>query len=392
MPNQLGHLWRGETLLAKTFWLFGIFIPLTFVSLVIIIGRNLNAVTWASPNASFYVNAFILLVYLVYAVFILVAVWRSSNKYQGQRVVSLFAKLTNIVAVFWFGINLGLFFLVMTVCSPVLQTKINFVPDKLSLPKAEIQSDSFYFSGFRMNFPFYKSDIKNAWPTFYNHQLILITVFLADNLKHSIISFDITQNIMPSSEETALDKSIDWLLNKEDKSYFENLAEIHNARLIDYSAWNLRANLRLAANLTLKAIAVPQYDLVDYKVSEVDTPYLKGYLINGLTSKNRYLIHFTFLTNGRSYNISGIVSDKTVYDKLLASLGSIQPVNSSEMRRMRQHEEKSQYPKELLLLSSIANNGPTLDNLNEFLKIEEKHSNNKIVIESIKQEIDFHSK
>ncbi len=149
MANRLKILWRGEIKLAKSFWIFGIFIPLFFVSLIILIQRNLRPETWASPNSIFYANVLLLLIYIFYSVFILVTIWRSANNRKGSKIFSFFAKLASIIAVLWLGVNLGLFFIVMTVCAPILQSKINYVPDNISFPTAEIQSNTFYFDQFK---------------------------------------------------------------------------------------------------------------------------------------------------------------------------------------------------------------------------------------------------
>ena len=92
--SWVSQLWLGEIPLAKAFWLYGVLV----FSAVYGIVAELDTVT--SPRfahaASALMDAFTCLD-IAYGIIWSVGVWRSSNKYSGQRVWKLLAK----VAVFF---------------------------------------------------------------------------------------------------------------------------------------------------------------------------------------------------------------------------------------------------------------------------------------------------
>ena len=83
-------LWRGELPLYKAFWLFGFGVNSLFVLAI----AYLDQMTDLSQTG--FGAAFLLLliaVYMIYAPFILIAIWRSADKYDGLRRLAIAAKI-----------------------------------------------------------------------------------------------------------------------------------------------------------------------------------------------------------------------------------------------------------------------------------------------------------
>lgn len=145
--------------------------------------------------------------------------------------------------------------------------------------------------------------------------------------------------------------------------------------------------------MVLKAIAVPAFE--DSKVYEAETPYLKGFLRKGRSRKNGSVAtHFEFEAKGKSYTLLVLTTDENDATKVMNMISTIQPVvdiqkGYEEINAQYGHRDKTRYPDELLLLSLISLKGPTVENLNELLRLEESGQDNEFSIDSIKQEITF---
>jgi hypothetical protein len=392
MVGRLKSLWRGEIQLQKTFWLFGIVTLLLFSFTFIVSQEIIAAITGKVLNAPFYFDCFLVFIFIVYGIFIIVSIWRSANKYRGHRKWSRLAKVTSIIFVLWFGANMGLYLVVKTAVPPALEAVADYIPVKLKIPESEIEADSLYFGNFKSKFPFYKEDIREVSPFLMEHRLRIVDIFL-NNEKGMIDLNEIPDN-MPEVNPSIRGKIENWLVGEQNyRSYFRTMGLLHYAKLKDYSWWNLRSNLRLAVNLVLKAIAIPAFG--DSKVYEVETPYLKGYLRKGQSKKNNtIIIHFEFEGKGKSYTVLALTTDKNVASKVMTLISTIQPVaeidkSYAEIEALYKHKDKLRYPEELLLLSLISIKGPTIDNMNDLLKIEESKKKNQYAIDSIRGEIDF---
>jgi hypothetical protein len=80
--NYLLRLWRGEIPLAVTFWLYGILPSL---------GLNIFFTLIVRPNPV------VTIVYLAYYVFMIAAIWRSSEKYRGAKIWGALARISVIL-------------------------------------------------------------------------------------------------------------------------------------------------------------------------------------------------------------------------------------------------------------------------------------------------------
>lgn len=87
-------LWRGDVSLAKSFWLFGFSVNVLLTFVLVYLGSQITIVSTALGKIIF----FSLIGFSVfYSPFILIAIWRSANKYQGLQRISLLAKIMVII-------------------------------------------------------------------------------------------------------------------------------------------------------------------------------------------------------------------------------------------------------------------------------------------------------
>lgn len=391
MAVRLGTLWRGEIALPKTFWFFGIGLLMLFSLIFIYLQPIIAIVLGKSSNAILYLDYFLVALYVVYGIFMIVAIWRSSNKYQGSKRWSCLAKLSGFIIVLWFVANLAIYAFIRTAIPPAFEPKIDYVPEKLKLSDSVTEFDSIYLRDFKLKFPFYKEDIKTAYPFFLEHRLRNITIILGN--KKGAIFVDEIPDSLPEAKTSITGEIKNWLLDETTyESYFKTMRQVHYASLKDYSWWDLRYNLRLALKLTLKLISIPTFD--NLKVYEVETPHLIGYLTKGRSKNNHVSIDFEFPGKGTTYSLHAITADDGVANKIMAILGSIQPasgINEGYRIMVAQYNNKhtTRYSPDLLLLSLISLQGPTLNNLKELLQIEKNINDNQYAIDNITEEINF---
>lgn len=88
-PGFLGRLWRGETPLAQAYWSYGFVLNGVFASVALVIGSDVPA----------YVGFVWWPFYLAYFAVVLVAVWRSSERYPGPRLWAMLARVAVLVDV-----------------------------------------------------------------------------------------------------------------------------------------------------------------------------------------------------------------------------------------------------------------------------------------------------
>jgi len=87
----LKALWRGDVTLVKTFWLYGVVGGGALISIPITLLETLGYIEPIDPVL--WVGLFVYLVFCIaYIVITLVAIWRSSNNYQGSPWKALLAK------------------------------------------------------------------------------------------------------------------------------------------------------------------------------------------------------------------------------------------------------------------------------------------------------------
>ena len=93
-------LWRGEVSLAKTFWLFGWGVSFVlFISEIVIIYliSHLSPISKNEDLIPYIIGHFIYWIIMVfhcfYYPFILICIWKSSNKYPGLKAYSFHGKI-----------------------------------------------------------------------------------------------------------------------------------------------------------------------------------------------------------------------------------------------------------------------------------------------------------
>ena len=185
MSIRLRTLWRGEIPLWKTFWLFGTGIPLLF-SFIFICSQTIMTNILGKYSNILYIDFFLIGIFVVYGIFIIVAIWRSAKKYQGSKVWSLLVTLINILVLLWCGGNLGLYLLVKTAIPPAIESKTNYFPEKLKLSESSIEAESLFLKEFNLKFQFYKKDIRKVFFSFFDLQIYSFSIVL---VKKGVILF-----------------------------------------------------------------------------------------------------------------------------------------------------------------------------------------------------------
>ena len=147
-------------------------------------------------------------------------------------------------------------------------------------------------------------------------------------------------------------------------------------------------------NLILKALSITAGNFSTIMAYETESPYLKGLLIDHRSEKNRRSIEFSFEWRGKTYSIFAFISDEELSKKIMGMISAIRPIDDmnnsyNEMETLYKNKDKARYPEEVLLLSLISIKGPTINNMNALLKIEESKQNNQHAIDAIEGEIDF---
>lgn len=92
--NSIINLWRGDVPLPKTFWIFGLGVNILFDASLFYLDSHVDQ--WTSIFGQIaYLS--VLLVFVIYSPFILIAIWQSANKYQGLQRYVIAAKIVVIV-------------------------------------------------------------------------------------------------------------------------------------------------------------------------------------------------------------------------------------------------------------------------------------------------------
>ena len=98
---MITRLWRGEITLWKTFWLFG-------VGGGLVLGLPIFSAMLALTDVPDDITAMVFLAalgfLLVYLTWVFVGIWRASNKYSGERIWVVLAKIAVVAGTF----NIGL--------------------------------------------------------------------------------------------------------------------------------------------------------------------------------------------------------------------------------------------------------------------------------------------
>ena len=97
MKDLIKALWRGEIPLARTYWLFGAVAGLFFGAAFLYI--EFNAVSFWSSSLGMIVIYGLFSAYLIYFLFIYIAIWRSAGKYPGPGIWAGLARVAVVLGV-----------------------------------------------------------------------------------------------------------------------------------------------------------------------------------------------------------------------------------------------------------------------------------------------------
>lgn len=292
-----------------------------------------------------------------------------------KRIKQLVIILALVVINAWFWGNAALQFTIYRLFSPMYfkGSVLDQVPDKIELPESDIESENLHFFGFSIKMSF----LKDARDAKLNHgymlgqlQNISLLIYKDDRLDVSVRIEELApffhEDIEIKTEESSLDKL--WkTVSPGPVNYMETRKLTHYARLSDLSWWNLCGNFRLLPYLVLKSISMHSFAGGYYSVYDIETPYIKGYLVE--SDAGRMINEsFDFELDNRSYNID-IMSRNGAYG-LRNLIGSIKPDKSVEksyndMSALRKNNPG--YPEELLLLSEISIKGPVEADQKEYI-------------------------
>jgi hypothetical protein len=294
-----------------------------------------------------------------------------------------------VLIVLWFGGNLGFYIYLKSIFDNEHEKALNRLPEKLKLSEAKFNSENIYFADFKLKFPFYKKDIDYISPFFMEDKLDGISIkMIRKEDKGIFINFYTFPKVQ--IKESAISKIKYWILVGDNS--FPNLHSIHYARLKDYSWWNLLHNIRLHTSLIMKAIFLNPYE--NYNVYDLETPYLRGFLIEHKSVYKSRIIDFSFIFKDKQHAISFVGSNEDILDNVRNIITTVQPIDDvgesyKEMEARYKGKVKSKYPKELLLISMISLEGTTIDNLEELIKIMKAKNYKQFYVDVVKEQIQY---
>ncbi len=304
-----------------------------------------------------------------------------------------------IILALWFTGNLGLYLCIKYSLTPEIKRAIDYIPTKLMLKEADIESGTFYFKGFKMKFPFYKKDISHVNPMYIEHKLDNINLTSSNFEEYGHILFHVIPDRLDYPKSSLMQRAWDKIQLK-DTSFFELIKSAHYAKLTDYSWWNLIHNIRLSNLLILKAISWSQSN--NFEAFDVETQHVTGILkintydIAGEQTKdpNRVNVSFDFRFQDKKYNIAFISVHRNNVDKIQKIISSIRPINNiqtsyKELKALFENSESSKYPRELILISMFSLKKPTLQDMEKLLIIMEDKKYRQFIIDSVKKEIKY---
>lgn len=106
MRRTLKRLWRGEFSLAKTYWFYGVLIQVVVILLLGAVGALAEySIFWAILTIA---GGIALLLYMFV---VLVGIWRSADRYEGEQAWAVLAKVAVVVGFVNFAIILLRYFI-----------------------------------------------------------------------------------------------------------------------------------------------------------------------------------------------------------------------------------------------------------------------------------------
>ena len=301
-----------------------------------------------------------------------------------------------VLLLLWFVGNLGLYlYLKYSILSkPSIKEAINYTPEKLKLVESDIKAEYLHLMGFKLKFPFHKEDIKYVVPTFIDGKLWSISIFFKrDDSDKRFISFQ-DYEFLENIEKSFLSHLWEKIAYK-DVPFYESFKDIEHANLKDYSWWNLLSNIRLSNLLKLKAFSTEPYEK---KVYDLESPYFKGILTKFNIKPGKFIQSACYFGWGdKSYSFDAVGSDKEINTTIKDMLSTIQRLDNveesyKEIEVLYKNEENSRFPEELLLLSLISLRGSTENNLKELHKIMEDKHYKPIIMESVKEALEYQNR
>lgn len=296
----------------------------------------------------------------------------------------------------WFVCNLGLYVYFKYSFNQNVERIFDYFPEPLVIKESAIKAEQLSLMGFKIKFPFYKEDISSITPFFFDQQLQSISIKAGNIGKIPYINFNALPDRWDNQKSPLLYRIWNTIIYKEN-SLSDFIYCSYHARLKDYSWWNLPGNIRLTKLLIEKAILLSSY--YNFNVYDVETPYIKGLLVQGYsliggTPSKRAMVDFGFEWKNKRYNITFIGVDSNNLIEARKILSTIQPIQNiedsyNEMKGLYSNKASTLFPEELLLVSILSIKNLSIDELEQLLKIMIIKNNKDYIIDPIKEEIKY---
>jgi len=308
-----------------------------------------------------------------------------------------------VLLALWFGGNLGFYlYLKYKVIGSENIKLINNIPEKIELKESDLEADYICFSDIRLRFPFYKEgtlrigNVLNYTPE-QNIFLSIISSVESDiyygTYTLKIDNFHKHKYEHPSIAKKSVSQELKEILFYGDYSsrpLNEFLFAMHNSSLSDYSWWNLFKNFKLYELLHEKFMYYfdPPFKFKYYRIQTPEITGILSELKRVIRDIKRASYFFDFAVNDKSYSFSFFMRDE--YDdgiELVNDIISSIEINVNpdecykEMKKQYENNDESNYPKDLLLLSMISIEEPTIENiqmLKQSMEESERYSDNYI--------------
>jgi hypothetical protein len=245
----------------------------------------------------------------------------------------------------------------------VISTELNRIPEKLVLQESVNKGEYLYFYDYGVKMPFLKKASEKDIAVRHNlleRYLFAISIDEKANDKDENITVKLIKSPQWDFEEgkSLFDRISDWLF---ENTYAENDShwKICYAKLDDVSWWNTLENIGIAYLLSMKMIIVPRGD---FRIYEVEMPYVNGILIESTTHDS-----FQFIINDELGFIGTFGDSRHKLRDIIRTISSIEDVDKAYKKMEALYENNLGYPEDLLILSMISLKGPQENYQREYL-------------------------
>lgn len=331
-----------------------------------------------------------------------------------KRLKKIAVIISIVLVVLWFLSNLGIYLFFKTTFDAAHKKGIDYnsVPEKLRLASEDNAVELLPLMGVSLQLPIDKDEIGKITPMFSDNRLDRITIRVTNKDKLPLIFMSYFSDDLRSGAGSLVEKakaffsvlryiftdSVLASINYASLVKYDSFTDLEHtslyARLEDLSWWNLIHNLRLSLLLRTKSMIHDDYGSISgsYRIYDLETPYMKGLLVEVQNKPRGSLIDFVFALDGQKHSLTFFSVRDSFKDEVRKTVASVQPVRDvqkiyQEMEKAYRNKESSRYPEELLLMSMISLKTPTVSDLKELLAVMERKQYAGFPIEHLKETI-----